>query len=146
VLCAAADICQSELEKKQQKLSFDLQAVQTQVLGDSARLQQVFWNILKNASKFTPAQGEIFLGSSNEPGVVIITIRDNGIGIAPGELKNIFEAFRQGDGTIAREFGGLGLGLAIAKATVDHLGGEIFAQSNGPGTGSTFTVRLPLRS
>ncbi|HMJ88814.1 MAG TPA: ATP-binding protein [Candidatus Acidoferrum sp.] len=111
---------------------------------DVRRTQQIFWNLLKNASKFTPARGEIRVASSNEPGFVVVTISDSGMGIDPNALPSIFEAFRQGDTTIARRFGGLGLGLAISKATVETQGGSISATSKGAGQGSTFTVKLPL--
>jgi two-component system CheB/CheR fusion protein len=144
VIGAAVEVCQPEITAKRQKLSVKLHARQTSVCGDSARLQQVFWNILKNASKFTSEQGEIEIDSHNEPGAIVVSIRDTGIGLESAQLPDVFEAFRQASVEVARQFGGLGLGLAIAKATVDQLGGQIWGESEGPGRGATFSVRLPL--
>jgi len=141
---AAIEISVSDIREKQHNLTLELNAKQTMVNCDVRRTQQIFWNLLKNASKFTPARGEIRVASSNEPGFVVVTISDSGMGIDPNALPSIFEAFRQGDTTIARRFGGLGLGLAISKATVETQGGSISATSKGAGQGSTFTVKLPL--
>ena len=88
------------------------------MVGDIVRLQQVLWNLLKNASKFTPEGGEIPVTSRNETSLILVEIPDTGIGIEPEALSTIFNAFNQGSEGIAREFGGLGLGLAISKATV----------------------------
>jgi signal transduction histidine kinase len=88
------------------------------VVGDTVRLQQVLWNLLKNASKFTPEGGEIRVTSRNETSLILVEIPDTDIGIEPEALSTIFNAFNQGSEGIAREFGGLGLGLAISKATV----------------------------
>ena len=110
-------------------------------------MQQVVWNLLKNASKFTPRGGEIRVKTCNpehRPRVILLEVGDTGIGIAAEALPKIFEAFTQAGEEIAREFGGLGLGLAIARATVLGHGGEMSADSEGPGKGSTFTVCLPL--
>lgn len=115
---------------------------------DAARLTQVFWNLLKNAIKFTPPGGQIFVRARNEldkeQSWLIVEVQDTGIGIAPEILPRIFGAFEQGDRSITQQFGGLGLGLAITKAIVDAHGGAITAASEGPDKGSIFTVRLPL--
>jgi len=102
------------------------------------------WNVLKNASKFTGERGRIRVTSRNEPGKVVIEVTDSGIGIDPAMLSKIFETFSQVDASITRTFGGLGLGLAIAKAIVERHAGEIEAHSRGLGHGATFTISLPL--
>ena len=112
--------------------------------GDFTRLQQVVWNLLKNASKFTRRGGEIRLSSRSEGKKFLLTVSDNGVGIDPTVLPTVFDAFSQGGEWVAREYGGLGLGLAISKATIEAHGGTIKAESGGVGQGSTFTVELPL--
>ena len=106
----------------------------------------MFWNLLKNASKFTPERGELRITSRNEPGRIIVEVSDTGRGIDPTALPNIFEAFRQGDESITRQYGGLGLGLAISKATVDAHDGTVQAFSAGIGKGTTLSVEVPLMS
>jgi two-component system CheB/CheR fusion protein len=140
----ALQICEGDISVKQQQLRVNLAAPDTQIVGDPPRVQQVFWNLLKNASKFTPDRGKITVESRNEGGDILVSVSDNGMGIDPTRLIDIFEAFRQGDTSITRRFGGLGLGLAIAKAAVEALGGSISASSQGKDRGATFTVRLPL--
>jgi two-component system CheB/CheR fusion protein len=141
---AAVAVCEPEIAAKQQHLFLKLAAEKQQILGDFARVQQVFWNLLKNASKFTPEQGEIRVVTENRNRKLLITVKDTGIGIDPNALTDIFEAFRQGDTSITQVYGGLGLGLAIVKATVHALGGSILAESDGAGHGATFIVDLPL--
>jgi CheY-like chemotaxis protein len=112
--------------------------------GDPSRIQQVLWNVLKNAAKFTPEGGDIFVTTTLTPdGCAQIVVRDSGIGIAPEALPGIFEAFEQGGPEITRQFGGLGLGLAISKVLVEMHGGSIRAESQGLGRGVTFVVTLP---
>jgi signal transduction histidine kinase len=117
------------------------------LLGDSARLTQVFWNILKNAAKFTPEGGKISVQAELEESAgakwVRVAIADSGVGIEPAALPRIFDAFEQGGRGVTRQFGGLGLGLAISRAIVDLHQGTITAASAGVGRGATFTVRLP---
>ncbi len=120
-----------------------------QVLGDSVRLQQVFWNILKNALKFTPMSGRVRIESrvERERGKVVVEISDTGIGITPAELERVFEAFAQGDHAGhggSHRFGGLGLGLAISRRVVELHHGQISAKSDGRDHGATFRVELPL--
>ena len=141
---AAVEITRPEIAAKTQTLTVELAAAPSAVRGDPARLQQVFWNLLKNAAKFTPADGTLRIATRNEAGCIVVEVSDTGCGIDPTALANIFEAFRQGDVTITREFGGLGLGLAISKATVDAHGGSISASSQGRGQGTIFTVKIPL--
>ena len=108
--------------------------------GDPTRLRQVFWNLLRNATKFTPSGGRILVRSENrEPGRIAITVSDTGAGIAPEHLSKIFDAFEQ----VGERHEGLGLGLAISKAIVDLHGGEIQAESAGQGRGAKFIVELP---
>ena len=114
------------------------------VEGDRLRLQQIAWNILNNAVKFTPAGGsiEIALNSENDSAVFVVT--DTGQGIDAGFLPHVFEMFRQADGSNRRRHGGLGIGLALVHQLVQLHGGTISAESDGPNKGARFTVRLPL--
>lgn len=114
------------------------------IKGDGARLQQVVWNLLSNAVKFTPAGGEITIRLEKVDSQAQIQISDTGIGIEPEFIPYIFEYFRQADSSTTRNFGGLGLGLAIVRNLVELHGGTIHAESLGKGQGATFTVQLPL--
>jgi signal transduction histidine kinase/ActR/RegA family two-component response regulator len=113
------------------------------VWADAPRLTQVFWNLLSNARKFTPAEGIIRVRAWRDSGEMVVEIADNGPGIEPELLPRIFDAFQQGQRAITRRFGGLGLGLAISERIVELHGGRISAASEGRGRGATFTVRLP---
>ncbi len=130
-------------EGKKLKLELDLRADRHLVLADGPRLTQVFWNLLNNAVKFTPDGGRVAVRSRAEGDHISIDVEDTGIGIPAASLPRIFDAFEQGQSG-ARDYGGLGMGLAISRAIVDLHEGEIVAQSAGPGTGARFTVRLPL--
>jgi CheY-like chemotaxis protein len=143
------DICRWDLAEKGVNVSVELSAGEHHVRADPARLQQVFWNLIKNAVKFTPAGGRITVRTRNdepsrsEPGrALIVDVSDTGIGIDPDNLHRIFLAFEQGEQAITRQFGGLGLGLAISKSLIDMHGGHLSAHSDGQGKGSTFTARL----
>jgi CheY-like chemotaxis protein len=116
----------------------------TPVSGDPDRLLQIVWNLLSNAIKFTPRGGKVQLSLARVNSHVEIGVSDTGIGIAPEFLPFVFDRFRQGDATFAREHGGLGLGLAIARQLAELHGGTISVASGGPGQGATFTVKLPL--
>jgi PAS domain S-box-containing protein len=116
------------------------------VSGDPARLQQVVWNLLSNAAKFTPAGGRVTLTVRPSASTVAIEVTDTGMGISPGFLHRVFERFWQADSTSTRTHGGLGLGLALVRHIVEVHGGEVEARSAGQGQGSTFVVRLPLRA
>jgi PAS domain S-box-containing protein len=115
-----------------------------QVLGDANRLQQAVWNLLSNAVKFTPPGGQITVYLTQAEDCAQIQVQDTGSGIEPDFLPHVFESFRQADSTTTRTFGGLGLGLAIARHLVELHGGKIWAESSGLGQGATFTVSLPL--
>lgn len=135
----ATEIVRDEITSRKLKLSLELHATDHIVMADESRLQQVFWNLLTNASKFTPRQGEVTVRTSNpHPQALLVEIRDTGIGIEPDNLEKIFEAFEQGG--IRRE--GLGLGLAISKAIVEMHHGSIRAFSEGPGKGAKFIIDL----
>ncbi len=140
----AVEVCLPDVDAKRQRLAVALDASDHRVDGDFPRLQQVVWNLLQNASKFRPEGGTIRVRSFNTPGRVAVEVSDAGIGIEPETLPEVFEPFNQSDRAITRRFGGLGLGLAIAKATVMAHGGEITAASAGPSRGATFTFAVPL--
>ena len=112
--------------------------------GDRLRLQQIAWNILNNAVKFTPAGGSIEISLRNEQEQAVLRVADTGQGIDPGFLPHVFEMFRQADGSNRRRHGGLGIGLALVRQLAELHGGAISAESAGPNRGSRFTVRLPL--
>jgi signal transduction histidine kinase/CheY-like chemotaxis protein len=139
----AYEICREDILQKKLRFEFRLRAEHEYVNGDPARLQQIFWNLIKNGVKFTPGGGQIIVETSNldDDRIVIRTI-DNGIGIDRGKIEKIFNAFEQGQSSITRKFGGLGLGLAISKAMVRAHGGTITVESAGLGKGSTFSVVL----
>ncbi len=143
VLGRAVEICCAE---RAGDLVLELGAARHHVRGDPARLQQVFWNLMNNAAKFTPAGRPITIRSRNveDDGVIEIEVTDTGVGIEPEILPRLFNAFEQGDSARARRFGGLGLGLAITKALVEAHGGPVTARSDGLGMGATFTVRMPV--
>ena len=114
------------------------------ISGDPDRLQQVVWNLVSNAVKFTPKEGLVQVRLERVNSHVEIVVSDNGIGISPEFLPHIFERFRQEDSGTTREYGGIGLGLAIVRHLVELHGGTIHAVSGGHDTGATFRVRLPL--
>jgi CheY-like chemotaxis protein/anti-sigma regulatory factor (Ser/Thr protein kinase) len=114
------------------------------VHGDSARLQQIVWNLLTNAIKFTPRGGSISVGCTAGSDSATIVVKDTGEGIDPDYLARVFDRFSQGESSSTRRHGGLGLGLSIVRHLVEMHGGTVEAQSAGAGQGATFTVRLPL--
>ncbi|MEZ4407374.1 MAG: ATP-binding protein [Polyangiales bacterium] len=114
------------------------------IVGDPDRLQQVVWNLLSNAIKFTPKGGRVQVRLRREQSHVELVVADDGQGIAPEFLPHVFDRFRQGDASISRRAGGLGLGLAIVRSLVELHGGVVSAESDGPTKGSTFVVRLPM--
>jgi PAS domain S-box-containing protein len=141
---AVAGMYRSDMDKKAIQLSLSLDAAEHFASADPGRLQQVFWNILKNATKFTPHGGRIQIKSTNAPdGRLQIAISDTGAGMTPQTISRIFKPFEQGSSEIVRRYGGLGLGLAISKAFVEAQNGTIEAASPGSGQGSTFTLHLP---
>lgn len=144
VVDAAIETVRLTAEAKSVNIQADLDPAVGLVLGDPTRLQQVIWNLLSNAVKFTPEGGQVRVGLSRADDQAQIQVSDTGKGIHPDFLAHIFEYFRQEDGTTTRKFGGLGLGLAIARNLVEIHGGTIRAESLGEGQGATFTVKLPL--
>ena len=139
----ALSISAGDLTGKNIRVIQRLEAREHHCWADPARLQQVFWNLIKNSAKFTPNEGRLEISTrNNEAHQIIIEITDNGIGIDPKVMPRIFDAFEQGGGVITSKFGGLGLGLAISKRVVDLHHGTIEAHSAGPGCGATFTVTL----
>jgi len=140
----AAEICATEILLKQHRLVLQLDAANPVVLGDSARLQQVLWNLLKNAVKFTPEEGVIRVVTRDvSDNQIEVKVSDTGVGIEAGAMDRIFTAFEQGGAMVTRQFGGLGLGLTISRAIVEMHGGSIAAQSGGKGQGATFSLLLP---
>ena len=125
-------------------LGRDAGAMPLEVRADPGRLQQVLWNLLANAVKFTPPGGNVQVLLGRDGNDAVIRVIDSGIGIAPDFLPHVFDRFRQQDASITRQHGGLGLGLSIAKQLVELHGGTIAVDSAGAHTGATFTVRLPL--
>jgi signal transduction histidine kinase/CheY-like chemotaxis protein len=113
------------------------------IMGDADRLHQILWNLLTNAVKFTPKGGRVEVELSSAASEVRLRVSDSGIGIDPGLLPHVFERFRQGVSTAAREHGGLGIGLALVRHLVELHGGDVTAESDGAGRGARFTVTLP---
>jgi signal transduction histidine kinase/CheY-like chemotaxis protein len=142
VVEAALDAVRPAAELKGVRLQRVLDSHAT-IVGDADRLQQVVWNLVSNAIKFTPHGGRVQLRLRREHSYVELVVADDGQGIDPGFLPHVFDRFRQADAKISRKAGGLGLGLAIARSIVELHGGTISAQSDGEGLGATFTIRLP---
>ncbi len=137
----ALDICQAEIDRKNLARVLNLGARKVHMRADPARLQQIFWNLINNAVKFTPRSGQIIITTSNDSkGQLRVEIADTGLGIEAEALPKIFDAFEQGGRT---QLGGLGLGLAISKTLVEAHKGTITAQSAGQNKGSTFTLVFP---
>jgi len=143
VLRAALEVCQGEAEAKELEVSLALRAKVHHIWADSVRFQQVLWNLIKNAIKFTPAGGTISLRSSDAgEGRMAIEVADTGVGIDEEALPRIFDAFEQGGTPITRRYGGLGLGLAIAKMLVELHGGLLTVASAGRDSGAVFRVEI----
>jgi len=141
----AVEVCQGDIEAGGFHFELDMgPAAPYWVEADVSRLQQVFWNLLKNALKFTPHGGRIAVCCRLDADQVVADVNDSGIGIEPEALARIFNAFEQQQRAITQQFGGLGLGLAISKALVEMHGGTIEAGSGGRNKGSSFRIRLPL--
>ncbi len=114
------------------------------ILGDASRLQQVLWNLLTNAVKFTPKGGRVGVGIKRQGADAVVTVTDSGVGIPEQFLPHVFDRFKQADEGTTRAYGGLGLGLSIVRQIVEMHGGSAEARSGGEGLGSVFTIRLPL--
>ena len=140
----ALKLCRAEIATRQLVVTTRLDATQAAMVGDRGRVQQIIWNLVRNAAKYTPPGGEIQVTSWNESDCIVIEVKDNGIGIEPALLPQLFHAFEQSGRPPRDEIsGGLGLGLTISKALADLHGGSLAAASDGPGRGATFTLRLP---
>ena len=146
VIEAAIDAARPAANAKSIELSSNLDPGAAAVTGDPIRLQQVVWNLLANAVKFTDRHGSIRLSLQRMDAMAEFTVRDNGRGIDPAFLPHLFERFRQADSSDTRRHGGMGLGLSIVRHLVELHGGTVEARSEGPGKGATFIVRLPLRT
>lgn len=150
LLDEAVAMVRGDLTDKKIELTANLAAPQHMVMGDDVRLKQIFWNVFKNAVKFTPVAGTITVQTSMSAGGgrLVIRITDTGIGMTSEELGRIFEAFSQGDHATqgAHQFGGLGLGLAISRMLVERHAGTIRALSQGRNCGTTFEIELPILS
>lgn len=144
VLTGAIDIALPSAEAKSIKLIANFEPDRAVVIGDETRLQQVFWNLISNAVKFTPEAGTITIELLRTATQFRVTVTDTGAGIDEAFLPNVFDRFRQADASITRKIGGMGLGLAIVKELVDHHGGSVAAHSSGLGKGATFTVLIPV--
>ena len=139
----ALEIAQSAIAAKKLKIATELEAKEHHIRADCIRLQQVFWNLINNAVKFTSPGGEITVRTFNDKQARFhFEIVDTGIGIEPQRLASLFQPFEQADPSVTRHFGGLGLGLAISKRLVDLHGGTIEAESRGRSIGATFKVTL----
>jgi signal transduction histidine kinase/CheY-like chemotaxis protein len=144
VVASALDSVRHAAEAKGVDLVLQLPADVEPVLGDQNRLQQVVWNLLSNAVKFTPQGGRVEVLLRSVDSQVEVVVRDTGMGIRAEFLPHVFDRFRQADGSTTREFGGLGLGLAIVRHLVELHGGKVQAESDGEDKGATFTIRLPF--
>ncbi|HEX2271296.1 MAG TPA: PAS domain S-box protein [Pyrinomonadaceae bacterium] len=144
VIEAAAESIRPTAEAKGIRLHLDLDWQAGSVYGDHERLQQIVWNLLSNGVKFTPSGGSVNVSLQRLNSQVEIVVTDTGVGIARDFLPHVFDRFRQADGSTTRNYGGLGLGLAIVRHLVELHGGTAYAESAGENQGSRFTVRLPL--
>jgi signal transduction histidine kinase/CHASE1-domain containing sensor protein/ActR/RegA family two-component response regulator len=146
ILEHALDACCPPGSPDRPRLLLDIPEEGLRLWADAPRLTQVFWNLLKNALKFSPDGDPVRVQACRDEGrgQLVVEVADRGIGIEPQRLPRIFDAFEQGQRQITRQFGGLGLGLAISKAIVELHGGRITAASEGAGQGTRFTVRLPV--
>ena len=142
LLHSAVEIVGSDMSKKEIELVIDLGAALRHIWADPVRIQQVFWNLINNAVKFTPQKGRISIRSFNKGKQFVFEISDTGIGIEPERAARIFEPFHQGERSITRRFGGLGLGLTISKTLLDLHGGTISVESAGKDQGTTFRIFL----
>ena len=146
IIAAAVDMLRPAIDAKDIFVDLRLGLIKSMVLGDADRLEQVVWNLLANSVKFTPKAGRIVVELGENAGQAEIRVTDTGIGIEAEFLPYVFEKFRQADTSRSRLHGGLGIGLAIVRRLVKSHGGTVQADSSGGDQGSTFVVRLPLRS
>jgi CheY-like chemotaxis protein/two-component sensor histidine kinase len=143
IVKAAVETSRPVLDNLRHELIVDLDPDSISVVGDPVRLTQVFANLLNNAAKYTNHGGHISISTRRENGDAVITVKDDGIGIAPTALAQVFDMFMQVDRSTRRSQGGLGIGLTLVRSLVGMHGGTVEARSEGPGLGSEFIVRLP---
>ncbi|SRR5579883_118162 len=143
-IAETVEMLRHDIEERRLILRLHLLASSHHVLADPARFQQIVWNLLRNAIKFTPENGVITISTKSENGQIVIEVCDTGIGMDRETLERIFRPFTQGMPNIARKYGGLGLGLTIARALTETFAGSLTAHSEGPGKGTTFKIELPL--
>lgn len=143
ILRHAVDAVAPLVAERRHELSLAYRPGDLPIEADPARIEQILVNLLTNAAKYTESGGNIVLEARQEGGEIVISVRDNGMGIATEKLAGMFELFAQGDRTLARSEGGLGIGLTIVRALAEMHGGSVQAFSEGPGRGSQFVVRLP---
>jgi signal transduction histidine kinase/ActR/RegA family two-component response regulator len=144
------EICRPAIQAAQIEIKLDLRAEQPNAMADPARIKQVFWNLIRNAAKFTPAGGSLTIRTENRAierdgesqNRLVVEFADTGIGIDPAFLPRVFEPFEQGDSSHGHRHGGLGLGLAISRAIVQSHGGELTGRSEGRNRGTTFRLEL----
>ncbi len=146
VLARAVDAVRPMMEQKRHAFTSEIADAGLRIRGDSARLEQVFVNLLGNAVKYTPENGRIRLTAREENSEAVVIIADNGVGIAADLLPHVFELFTQGQTSLDRAQGGLGIGLTVVRSLTEMHGGRVAVESGGKLAGSTFTVRLPLLS
>ncbi len=143
IIASVVEICRAEAEERRLNVRTNPRAGAHHVLADSAKFQQIIWNLVKNAIKFTGENGDIMISTTNpEPQTLVINVKDTGIGIEPEIMSRIFDPFEQGEQAFQRRYGGLGLGLAISKSLTQAHGGTLTAQSNGRDQGSMFTLTI----
>lgn len=146
VVLSAMQTVQQMADTRKVRMLTDFSENLPVIVADSNRLQQVVWNLLSNSIKFSRPDGYVLVKTYEEQEHIIIQVEDNGIGIDPSFLPQVFERFRQADSSSTRNYGGLGIGLSLVKSIVEVHGGTVSAESAGLGHGSTFTVRLPITS
>jgi two-component system CheB/CheR fusion protein len=143
VVARALEAARPSIDDQRHQLSIALPSARVVLEADPTRLEQVLTNLLNNAAKYTDPGGHIWVEAAQEPGGVVVRVRDTGIGMAADLVPRVFDLFSQADCTLARSRGGLGIGLTLARRLVELHGGSIAAYSAGPGRGSEFVVRLP---
>jgi PAS domain S-box-containing protein len=145
VLQAAVESVRGTATARRISIDCNFRLANEQIEGDADRVQQIFWNLLSNAVKFTQEGGNVWLAASREGRELLVTIRDDGVGISPDFLPHLFNRFSQEDTSSTRDHSGLGLGLFLVRHLTDLHGGTVKADSPGEGKGSTFSVRFPMR-
>jgi CheY-like chemotaxis protein len=145
IIATAVETSTALIESHRHQLSVELPPEPLELEADVTRMVQVLSNLLNNAAKYTPAGGRIALSAWREDGHAVVSVADSGIGIPQESIGSVFEMFTQVRGSLDRAQGGLGIGLSLVRRLVELHGGRVSAFSGGPGQGSTFTLRLPLR-